>query len=154
MSEEQPDYKVSDKRKFDAQGNLREGAPREDAKSGVGEERHEPVPEPEELGGKKKKDEGKPGAGTGDKDAEQVGVTFSTFILSLGTQAMIGLGVIPDPYTNETTTDLVAAKQMIDILVLLREKTRGNLEAGEITLLDNLIFDLQMHYVELSSKKS
>jgi len=77
-------------------------------------------------------------------------VTFSTFVLGLSTQALFHLGEIPDPVTSNTARDLVAAKQVIDILGVLREKTRNNLQAGEETLLDSVLYDLRMRYVELA----
>jgi hypothetical protein len=77
-------------------------------------------------------------------------VTFSTFVLGLSTQALFHLGEVPDPVTRQTARDLVAAKQVIDILGVLREKTRNNLQAGEETLLDSVLYDLRMRYVELA----
>jgi hypothetical protein len=77
-------------------------------------------------------------------------VTFSTFVLGLSTQALLHLGEIPDPVTHVQARDLAAAKQVIDILGVLREKTRNNLQAGEETLLDSVLYDLRMRYVELA----
>ena len=96
-------------------------------------------------------------AGTESEATEEGGaageINFTTFILSLGTQAMVALGLIPDPTTSESSVSLTNAKQMIDILSMLRDKTQGNLEASDTTLLDNLLYDLQMHFVELSTKE-
>jgi len=77
-------------------------------------------------------------------------VTFSTFVLGLSTQALSLLGEIPDPQTGQHMRDLVGAKQLIDILGLLREKTRNNLAQGEESLLDSILYDLRMRYVELA----
>lgn len=76
-------------------------------------------------------------------------VTFSTFVLGLSTQALLHLGEIPDPVTRSLARDLPAAKQVIDILGILRDKTRNNLEPGEQSLLDSVLYDLRMRYVEL-----
>jgi hypothetical protein len=76
-------------------------------------------------------------------------VTFSTFVLGLSTQALLHLGEIPDPVTRSLARDLFAAKQVIDILGILRDKTRNNLEPGEQSLLDSVLYDLRMRYVEL-----
>jgi hypothetical protein len=76
-------------------------------------------------------------------------VTFSTFVLGLSTQALLHLGEIPNPMTRAVERDLGAAKQVIDILGIIREKTRNNLEASEETLLDSVLYDLRMRYVEL-----
>ena len=83
-------------------------------------------------------------------DAEPlVPVTFSTFLLSLSTQALVHLGEIADPASGQVTTDLVAAKQIIDILGVLETKTRGNLDQAEQGLLESMLYDLRMRYVEL-----
>ena len=58
-------------------------------------------------------------------------INFSTFIISLSTQALMHLGEIPNPMSGKSETDVPVAKQMIDILGMLREKSRGNLDAGE-----------------------
>ena len=76
-------------------------------------------------------------------------VTFSSFLLGLSTQALLLLGEIPDPTTHALVRDLPAAKQVIDILGILRDKTRNNLEPGEQSLLDYVLYDLRMRYVEL-----
>lgn len=79
-------------------------------------------------------------------------VTFSTFVLGLSTQALLHLGEIPDPVSNSTQRDLGAAKHVIDILALLRDKTRSNLEPDEEALLDSMLYDLRMRYVELTRR--
>ena len=75
-------------------------------------------------------------------------LTFSTFIFSLGTSAFTHLGAIPDPQTGQTQKDLILAKQTIDLLGLLREKTRNNLTAEEENLFDSLLYDLRMKYIQ------
>ena len=76
-------------------------------------------------------------------------VTFSSFLLGLSTQALLSLGEVPDPATGQPTRDLSAAKHLIDLLGVLREKTRNNLDAGEESLFDSVLYDLRMRYVEL-----
>ena len=73
---------------------------------------------------------------------------FSTLVLMLATAAMVHLGTATDPAGGETKLDLEQAKQMIDLLEVLRNKTAGNLTIAESNVLDNLLFDLRMHYVE------
>jgi hypothetical protein len=63
---------------------------------------------------------------------------------------LLHLGEIPDPTTNNPVRDLIAAQQLIDILGLLRDKTRGNLDRDEAGLLDSILFDLRMKYVEIA----
>jgi hypothetical protein len=82
-------------------------------------------------------------------------VNFSTFLLGLSTQALLHLGEIESPLTGKVERDLAAAQHVIDILGLLREKTRNNLEHAEEHLLDSVLYDLRIRYVELvrASKK-
>lgn len=75
-------------------------------------------------------------------------VTFTTFILSLSTSAFVSLGEIPDPTTGQTESNLSYANQIIDILGIIKEKTRGNLQKEEEMLLDGLLYDLRMKYLE------
>jgi hypothetical protein len=76
-------------------------------------------------------------------------ITFSTFILSLNTAALVHLGELPDPLTKEKKVDLVLAKQVIDTLEMLREKTKGNLTPEEEELFKSILFDLKLHFVKL-----
>jgi hypothetical protein len=75
-------------------------------------------------------------------------INFSSFILSLSTQALMCLGEVPDPQGGKPQQDLVAARQLIDVLGMLKEKTTGNLHQAEIQLLDHILFDLRMRYVK------
>lgn len=77
-------------------------------------------------------------------------VTFPTFILSLNTSALFHLGKIPDPSTGERKKDLVLAKHAIDTLIMLRDKTTGNLEDDEKKLLETILFDVQLQFVNES----
>jgi hypothetical protein len=75
------------------------------------------------------------------------GINFASFLISLGTQAFMHLGDIPNPMTQQREKDLPAAKQMIDLLGMLQEKTQGNLAADEERLLQQLLLDLRLRYV-------
>ena len=77
-------------------------------------------------------------------------VTFSTSVLGLSTQALLHLGEIESPLAGKVERDLIAAKDIIDVLGILREKTRNNLEQAEERLLDSILYDLRMRYVALS----
>jgi hypothetical protein len=77
------------------------------------------------------------------------GISFTQFILSLGTTAAVHFGDLADPATGETgDPDLIAASQMIDLLALLQDKTRGNLDPAEAKLLDDLLYDLRLRFVQ------
>ena len=74
-------------------------------------------------------------------------ISFMDLINSLAGTTLIQLGAVADPQTNIIKKDLGAAKQTIDILELLKEKTAGNLNNDESMMLDNVLFDLRMRYV-------
>lgn len=80
-------------------------------------------------------------------------INFSTFVFSLSSSALLHLGEMPDPSTNQLSTNLPLAKQTIDILGILQEKTKGNLEDEEKELLKNLLYELRMRYVTKCKEK-
>ena len=83
------------------------------------------------------------------ENQEAAGVTFTGFILSLATTAAVHFGDIPDPSTGEPLeTNLVAAGQMIEIIAVLQEKTKGNLSDPEARLMDDLLYELRMRFVQ------
>jgi hypothetical protein len=78
---------------------------------------------------------------------------FFNYIASLGFQAMIFLGEIPNPLTNQVDKNLKQAKFLIDTMGLIREKTTGNLTKEEGELLNGSIYELQLRYVEAVKKE-
>lgn len=82
-------------------------------------------------------------------ESTESGISFAQFIISLGTTAAVHFGDLPDPVSGERgEPDLIAASQMIELLALLQAKTQGNLEPAEAKLLDDLLFDLRMRFVQ------
>jgi len=79
-------------------------------------------------------------------------ISFSSFILGLVTQALMFMGEVPSPPNQTKQVDLGAARQMIDLLAVLKEKTKGNLSTAEDAMLENALFDLRMRYVETAKK--
>ncbi len=79
-------------------------------------------------------------------------ITFATFLMSLSTEALVHLGEMVDPAGGQPQRDLAMAQQLIDILGMLRDKTRGNLGHDEQALLDAILFDLRMKYVEIARR--
>ncbi len=78
-------------------------------------------------------------------------LSFAAFVLSLASTAAIHFGDVPDPQTGRPAEpDLQGASQMIEILGLLEEKTRGNLTAEERSMLDQVLYELRMRFVEAS----
>ena len=94
-------------------------------------------------------------AGEDQKTSDDVlpAINFPTFVLSLSTQALMHLGEIPNPLTGKMDKEVEVAKQTIDIISLLQEKTRGNLDQEEEKLLDEILFNLRMKYVEAVRNK-
>jgi len=128
MSEEQdkPGFRVTDRRRFTDEGETRTS---------------DETPEA-----------ARPSTGGSVGDAP---VSFSTFVLGISTQALAHLGEIESPLSGKIERDLGAAKHVIDILGMLRDKTRNNLEQAEERMLDSILYDLRMRYVDLvrASKK-
>lgn len=84
---------------------------------------------------------------SGESVPKDIEIDFSTFILSLASSAFYHLGEMSDPNTGEKKVDLSAVKQTIDILLILKGKTQGNLDDAENNLLDQLVYELQMKYI-------
>jgi hypothetical protein len=128
-------FKVEDRRRF-----VDDAAPEADAKR---EERAEPPPAAATHAA------AEPPPADAHPHQE---INFSTFVMGLSTQALMHLGEIADPEAPHGP-DLPAAKQMIDLLGILREKTTGNLEPAEEQLLSSMLYDLRMRYVEVSRQR-
>lgn len=75
---------------------------------------------------------------------------FGLFLSGLGMQALISLGEIEDPFTKKKQIDLNQAKYIVDTIQMLKEKTRGNLDKEEVSLLDELLYQVQMKYVAIA----
>jgi hypothetical protein len=129
-------FRVTDRRRFSDDGETRPDEPRPDDHATEGGP--VPVAAPESQA---------PPAG-GAPAPDEV-VSFSSFLLGLSTQALLHLGEIEDPVSGRVERDLGAAKHVIDILGILKDKTTGNLEQAEQQLLDAVLYDLRMRYVEL-----
>ncbi len=81
-------------------------------------------------------------------------IDFGTFILSLAGSAMMHLGQVPDPHGATVETNLEMARQTIDILTMLRDKTHGNLDGHEAVLLEKVLHDTRVAYVNQAQKAS
>ena len=95
---------------------------------------------------------GQPGAGSA--AAPTPAIDFHTFVLSLGSSVLLHLGELERPGAEGPEVDLSMAKNTIDILGMLQDKTRGNLTPAEAKLIESLLFDLRLRYVEATKKKS
>jgi hypothetical protein len=79
-------------------------------------------------------------------------ISFAGFILSMGTSALIHLGQEPDPISGKKEIRMERAREVIDLLSLLEEKTKGNLSADEESLMSRLLFTLRMKFVETEKR--
>ena len=142
-------FVVKDKRHFFQQEGERapgeekkEKKPRTDEARLKGEEREKEAERKKEE--KEERQEGQKG------EIPLPEVTFSNFVFSLTTQALIQLGEIQDPESKKAMKSLPLAKQTIDLIAILREKTSGNLTKEEEALIDTALYDLRMRYVQAS----
>ncbi len=126
--EKEKGFVIKDRRTFDESGKVRQGEHKKTEEKKTTEEKPPP------------------------KRAEELEINFSSFVLSLSTSAMYHFGDFPNPVSKKTEKDLTAAKQTIDILNMLKEKTEGNLNDKEKKLLDGILFELKMRYVKEKGK--
>jgi hypothetical protein len=96
-----------------------------------------------------------PGKGKGEGGGEDAlpKLDFATFVLSLSHSVLMHLGEAPHPDGSAPDQDLPLARQTIDVLGLLEEKTKGNLTGDEERLLSQVLYDLRLRFVELSKTK-
>lgn len=130
----EPDFKVNDRRLFDAEGQPRAA----EASSDSAPDPQAPAPPPPMSGPE------------GARPLPEI--DFATFILSLSSSAMMHLGLEKGP-EGETRKDLELARQTIDILGILRDKTKGNLTEEESRLLSELLYNLRIAFVQLSPRR-
>ncbi len=134
-SEQKPGFTVTDRRSFSESGEAQSG-PAAEVPSGEA-----PAPGAEAPS----RNAARPEPGS---DRALPTADFSTFILSLGSSALIHLGEMEPPGETGKRRDLPMAKHTIDLLTLLREKTHSNLTPEEDQLLASLLYDLRLRYVE------
>lgn len=158
-------FKVQDRRRFNPEGEAREDVPeREERPAAASQPRQTATAQQGQAASQPEHLEGMPDAGEqahardayarasglGGEQTQPEDVTFGGFVLGLSTEALALLGEIAHPATGERLRDLNGAQQIIDILAVLRERTRGNLSRDEENLMDAVLFDLRMKYVEIA----
>lgn len=150
---EEVSFKITDRRKFNADGSVREGV-------SLDEPKPEPGPEPEmraAAASARTEDAAIPHPpvhdGTDLEDEEIPGAedpaSFVNFLSTLATNAAASLGAVPHPGTGQRSVDLDTGKYWLDVLGMIREKTAGNLHPQEQRLLEGLLADLRMQYVTM-----
>lgn len=134
MVEEEKGFVIKDRRSLDEKGDLREQGSEEK---------------------KKAKPEGKKEEKPPEETAQRIPlpeVSFNTLIFSLSSSALLHLGEIQDPYTGQSKTDLPIAKHTIDLIAMLKGKTKGNLTDEESKFLESVLADLRWRYVKAADK--
>ena len=145
MAEEDSGFRVADRRKFTEDGELRDTAKEAPSRPA------DPAGASGETQGRKRAGESASSPIVG-QDSRESRMDFPTLVVSLTTTAMLQLGLVPDPATQKVEENLPAARQTIDILEILKDKTQGNLKPDETRLLDRCLHDLKMSFVESSRK--
>ncbi len=142
-------FKVEDRRRFSPEGELKPEY-RSEHKAGPaqGAQRPSAADVAEEAAAVRQAEAEAEAAAEAAYEGSRDTITFASFIVGLSTEALAFLGEMPNPATGERQADLKAAEQIIDIIGILREKTRGNLDSDEESLMDAILFDLRMKYVE------
>jgi hypothetical protein len=148
-NQEEVSFKVADRRKFNADGSLREGVsiePQQQPEERPSADAGKPVPENIDLDQITLDDEPEePNAIPGAEDP----ASFVNFLSMLATNAATALGAVPNPATGKRVLDLETGKYWLDVLGMIKEKTSGNLHPEEQRLLDALLGDLRMQYVHI-----
>lgn len=98
--------------------------------------------------GKKPEDQEDIQSRSSDESFDYPPITFTNFVLSISTSALFHFGDFPDPASGKTQKNLSAAKQTIDMLNMINEKTKGNLDEQENKLIQGVLYELKMRYVK------
>jgi hypothetical protein len=139
-------FKVEDRRRFSAEGDLKPEYQNEQPAAAA--------PPPSDASSSAASAQANPAVASpmdSSRNAEGE-ISFTAFMVGLSTQALMHLGEIADPQGDQPEINLAAAQQLIDIVGMLKEKTRGNLDKDEEGLIDAILFELRMKYVERSRR--
>ncbi len=139
MSEEKKDFIVKDRRIFSQDAEQKQDVdekPETDAAQAADRESARRVSQEQPTGEKH------------EEELQLPEINFPTFVASLNASALVHLGVIDDPATGIKSKNLPMAKQTIDILSMLQQKTEGNLTKEETDMLKNILYDLRITYVK------
>ena len=157
-SQDEVSFKVADRRKFNSDGSLKEGVTLEPEPV-----RETPAPPTPERAPAQQADaaalQGEPDATSLD-DEEDLGAeadlpgahdpaSFVNFLSTIATNAAAALGAVAHPATGKRSLDLETGKYWLDVIGMIKEKTKGNLQKEEARILDVLLSDLRMQYVTM-----
>ncbi len=150
-SDDKRGFKVQDRRRFSAEGEAKESGDEAPAASSEPIEiKSKPGASASEQSAAPRAAAAQPAQSQSQSSEPPPELTFAAFLWSLSEQALAALGEVPDPVSGQSMRDLTMAQQMIDIIIMLREKTRGNLDAQEQAMLKEILSGLQMKYVEVA----
>jgi hypothetical protein len=113
------------------------------------------VPNASEAAGNSIKTEPTPAATTPptqEPEASGPPIDFPSYLLSYYTQGLVLMGEVPNPYTNKKEEDLGSAQNIIDILIMLEQKTKGNLSSDEGKLLESVLYELRMKFMAKTNR--
>jgi hypothetical protein len=155
MQEDQPNFKVTDRRLFNADGSPRDVPPDEkppEPKAVAAQESAAAAVAPEQE--KQEPETAPPPADEEEFSAEELAdardpASFVSFMMSIASNAASALGMMEHPVTHQREVDVELGKHWIDILGMLQKKTAGNLTPSEKRMLEGLLSDLRMQYVSL-----
>ncbi len=148
MADEKKDFVVKDRRIFSEERQADEAQDKEKSAESSSEDETRASSSAEETRATEAREE--PPAADAQQEPPLPEINFPTFVVSLNASALLHLGAIEDPSTGQTHKNLTMAKQTIDILSMLEEKTAGNLTTEEKNLLKNILYDLRIIYVKES----
>jgi len=131
--QEEQGFRVTDKRGFSEDGTTVENPPKTEQKQ---ENQSAAASE----------------AASDGKESSRPPIDFPSYLLSYYTQGLVLLGEIPNPYTNKKEEDVEAAQHIIDILSMLEQKTKGNLDGQEEKLLENVLYELRMKFMARTNR--
>lgn len=156
-NEEQAELVITDRRKFNVDGSLREGVeiapekPKAEPKpADDSSARLVPYDESELTRPESSATENEETFGDGEIPGADDPTSFVNFLTTLASQAAAALGAMPHPATGQRTVDLETGKYWVDVLAMLKEKTKNNLHPKEAELFDGLLSDLRMQYVQIT----
>jgi len=162
MQEDQPNFKVTDRRLFNADGSPRDLPPEDKAepKVAVAQEAAAAAPAAETQAPPQPEPEPAPTAAETSPEAEEEfteedladardPASFVSFLMSIASNAASALGMMEHPVTHQREVDIELGKHWIDVLGMLQKKTTGNLTPQEKRMLEGLLADLRMQYVSL-----
>jgi hypothetical protein len=156
-NQEEVSFKVTDRRKFNSDGSVKEGVVIEPAKTEEKPPEVQVEPKTEAAAAASRPEPISEASAAEDAELDELDdipgaedpASFVNFLSTLATNAAAALGAVPHPATGQRSLDLDTGKYWLDVLGMIKDKTQGNLHAQETRLLESLLADLRMQYVTM-----